>query len=286
MPIPQNAEQIYKYLTGHGYSGKAAAGIAGNMEQESGGNPESVGSGGGGLIGFTPLPSGYVTGHPAKDLATQLSALLAYNRNQSNASLSTLNSEGSPSAAAIYYMNEYERPAKATENEANRVDSAVATYNAAQSGNWGNGGGLGATTDVGGSGNLGSSIVSGILGSMFGGMSMTDLIERGFLILMGLVLILIGVIKISGNPGNPAKEVQGARRETAETASSESNETVDTETAGAKRMREKHEGKQFDEVMSRKSDSAKGPAVREAGDAPKLPVKTVGKELIEHPAPF
>ena len=31
------------------------------MQQESGGNPESVGDGGGGLIGWTPLPGGYVT---------------------------------------------------------------------------------------------------------------------------------------------------------------------------------------------------------------------------------
>ena len=46
----------------------AAAGIAGNIYQESKGNPESVGSGGGGLIGWTPLPSGFVTGNVQADL--------------------------------------------------------------------------------------------------------------------------------------------------------------------------------------------------------------------------
>ena len=68
------------FLLAHGYSDNAAAGIAGNMYQESKGNPESEGMGGGGLIGFTPLPAGYVTGNPAADLQTQLAAVLTYNQ--------------------------------------------------------------------------------------------------------------------------------------------------------------------------------------------------------------
>jgi hypothetical protein len=45
---------IVSFLLTHGYSDNAAAGIAGNMYQESKGNPESEGDGGGGLIGWTP----------------------------------------------------------------------------------------------------------------------------------------------------------------------------------------------------------------------------------------
>jgi len=73
--LPENYGAIVSYLMAHGYTGLAAAGIAGNIYQESKGNPESVGSGGGGLIGFTPLPGGYVTGNVGADLLTQLAAV-------------------------------------------------------------------------------------------------------------------------------------------------------------------------------------------------------------------
>ena len=78
--LPDNVTAIVSFLLAHGYSDNAAAGIAGNMYQESKGNPESEGMGGGGLIGFTPLPAGYVTGNPAVDLQTQLEAVLTYNQ--------------------------------------------------------------------------------------------------------------------------------------------------------------------------------------------------------------
>ena len=83
------------FLLANGYSDNAAAGIAGNMYQESEGNPESEGMGGGGLIGFTPLPGGYVTGDPAADLQTQLSAVLAYNQ-QWASYLPALNAAATP----------------------------------------------------------------------------------------------------------------------------------------------------------------------------------------------
>ena len=51
--LPDNVTAIVSFLLAHGYSDNAAAGIAGNMYQESKGNPESEGMGGGGLIGFT-----------------------------------------------------------------------------------------------------------------------------------------------------------------------------------------------------------------------------------------
>jgi len=43
--VPANYAEIVSFLTAHGYTGIAAAGIAGNIYQESMGNPESVGSG-------------------------------------------------------------------------------------------------------------------------------------------------------------------------------------------------------------------------------------------------
>jgi Phage tail lysozyme len=107
--LPDNFGAIVGFLTTHGYTKMAAAGIAGNMYQESKGDPESAGSGGGGLIGFTPLPAGYVTGNVAADLHTQLEAVLAYNQ-QWAAYIPALNAAATPTQAADVYMNDFERP--------------------------------------------------------------------------------------------------------------------------------------------------------------------------------
>jgi LysM repeat protein len=106
--LPANYAAIVGFLTSHGYTGNAAAGIAGNIWQESGGNPESVGDGGGGLIGWTPLPGGYVTGNPAADLQTQLAAILAFNQIWSQY-IPALNAASSPAAAAAIYVTDFER---------------------------------------------------------------------------------------------------------------------------------------------------------------------------------
>ena len=106
--LPANYAAIVTFLLAHGYTGNAAAGIAGNIYQESGGNPESIGSGGGGLIGWTPLPAGYVTGNPAADLQTQLSAILSFNQIWAGY-LPALNTAASPAAAADIYVTDFER---------------------------------------------------------------------------------------------------------------------------------------------------------------------------------
>jgi LysM repeat protein len=105
---PLNYGAIVTFLTAHGYSGNAAAGIAGNIYAESGGNPESEGDGGGGLIGWTPLPGGYVTGNPAADLPTQLNAILQFNQIWAQY-IPTLNAASSPAQAADIYVTDFER---------------------------------------------------------------------------------------------------------------------------------------------------------------------------------
>ena len=107
-PLPANYAAIMSFLTAHGYTGNAAAGIAGNIYQESGGNPESEGDGGGGLIGWTTLPAGYVTGNPPADLQTQLEAILAFNHIWSQY-IPALNAASSPAAAADIYVTDFER---------------------------------------------------------------------------------------------------------------------------------------------------------------------------------
>jgi hypothetical protein len=125
--LPQNVTAIVNFLLANGYSDNAAAGIAGNTYQESGGNPEAVGDGGGGLIGFTPLPSGYVTGDATADLQTQLNAVLTYNQIWASY-IPALNAATSPSDAADIYVTDFERagiPATAT-REASAEDVASA----------------------------------------------------------------------------------------------------------------------------------------------------------------
>jgi hypothetical protein len=123
--VPQNVGKIVRFLVGHGYTPMAAAGIAGNVYQESQGDPESVGTGGGGLIGWTPLPAGFVTGNVAADLQTQLEALLTYNQ-QWAAYIPVLNEATNSVQAADIYMDDFERPGDPAAANREAAASAVA----------------------------------------------------------------------------------------------------------------------------------------------------------------
>ena len=105
--VPQNVQTIVAFLVAHGYSANGAAGVAGNIYQESGGDPESGGGGAGGLIGWTPLPAGYVTGSTSRDLQTQLNGILIFN-DQFASDLPALNGASSPAAAADVYVTDFE----------------------------------------------------------------------------------------------------------------------------------------------------------------------------------
>ena len=106
--LPANVTAIVTFLLANGYTHNAAAGIAGNIYQESKGDPESIGSGGGGLIGWTPLRAGLVTGSPSADLQTQLAAILTYNAGWSGY-LPALNAAATPADAAYIYVTDFER---------------------------------------------------------------------------------------------------------------------------------------------------------------------------------
>lgn len=125
MPLPENAKAIYTFLTKHGYSDNAAAGIVGNIEQESGGNPEEQG---GGLI--------QILGAAGGSLAEQLQAILTYNNQQGTSAISQLNAQPTPQAAALFYSNNFERPLPSAANNSNRESSAEEVAAAAKSGKW------------------------------------------------------------------------------------------------------------------------------------------------------
>jgi hypothetical protein len=108
---------VGQYLVENGYSDAAAAGVASCVDGESGGNPESVGSGGGGLIGWTPISSAepnsnIITGNPAQDMMAQLSDLLYYNSTEIGQSLvQQLDGISDPVEAADFYSQNFEKPA-------------------------------------------------------------------------------------------------------------------------------------------------------------------------------
>lgn len=112
-----NLLAIGQYLVDNGYSKAAAAGVASCVDGESLGNPESVGSGGGGLIGWTPLGSAapnanIVTGNASADMLAQLADILYYNSNEIGASqVAELNSQTDPVAAADFFSQHFEKPA-------------------------------------------------------------------------------------------------------------------------------------------------------------------------------
>jgi hypothetical protein len=144
--IPENAKAIYTFLTGAGFSDNAAAGILGNIEQESGGNPHSPS---GGLI--------QILGQSGGDLKEQLQATMAYIR--ANGSVKDINAHAtSPSAAALYFSTKYERPNAALANNANRTASAELVAKAAKSGNWPKG----SASDASGGDNAALGLAGGI----------------------------------------------------------------------------------------------------------------------------
>jgi LysM repeat protein len=112
-----NLLAVAQYMVENGYSDAAAAGIASCIEGESGGNPESVGSGGGGLIGWTPIGSAapnanIITGNVEQDMMAQLADILFYNSNEIGQSLvDQLNGISDPVEAADFYSQNFEKPA-------------------------------------------------------------------------------------------------------------------------------------------------------------------------------
>ena len=125
--LPENYGTIVTFLVANGYTPVAAAGITGNIYQESGGDPEAVGTGGGGLIGWTPLPAGFVTGNAQADLQTQLQAILTFNQQWAQY-IPLLNDTSSPAQAAYVYMTDFERPGVLAAS--NREDAAAAVAQA------------------------------------------------------------------------------------------------------------------------------------------------------------
>lgn len=124
----QNYKNIAYYLSTHGYTKAAAAGIVGCVAGESHGDPEQIGDQGtsfGIIQEHGSQYAGLVTGNSTQDLDTQLSALLAYNNAQGSGRIAMLNSITDPVQCAYFYSEQFERPAVKDSDVVTSVASSV-----------------------------------------------------------------------------------------------------------------------------------------------------------------
>lgn len=109
----QNGTTIYKYLRSNGYTPMQAAGAIASIWGESSWNPEAAGTGGRGLIGWTPastLPDSAFTGNAAKDMSTQLPLILEFvNKNGDQGAVAMMAGAPTVSAAALIWGKRVER---------------------------------------------------------------------------------------------------------------------------------------------------------------------------------
>lgn len=106
----QNGTTIYKYLRQNGYSPMQAAGAIASIWGESSWNPESAGTGGNGLIGWTPPKAGIITGNAANDMSKQLPLILEFvSSNGDQGAVNMMAGATTVSAAAEIWGKKVER---------------------------------------------------------------------------------------------------------------------------------------------------------------------------------
>lgn len=227
--------QIWADLKSLGLNDSAAAGVMGNMSQESSMNPAEAG---GGLMqwingrwdalvsyarsrGVDPHSETAQVGYFGKELAA----------GDEGISLSSLNAAGSPQAAALLVSTKFERPDPKQANNAHREAEAARFYNEfsgkkVDGGTLGgltqtsasSGGGSAPATDRGANGFPSGSDMIGIIDSslslsdfnvMHPGQSLAQdagaLALRTVLVIIGLILLIFGLVAVVERvaPGTP-----------------------------------------------------------------------------------
>jgi hypothetical protein len=199
-----NLVDIADYLVKNGFTDQAAAGVAATIAGESTGNPESVGSGGNGLIGWTPPKGGIITGNANADMATQLPDVLQYaDQNGAEAlsrggvSLQTLANMTNVQQAATDW-SAFEGPLVKNSDVTNLGPQILTAMGDPSSGSQG-----GSTTAA----------PTGFLSDLMSLLGLTnsgDMLERAGLIILGGLLLLIGVWQLTGMNRGKAAAVAGA----------------------------------------------------------------------------
>lgn len=137
----ENGAAIYSYLLANLFQGNnlAAAGAIASMWGESsppGWNPESQGTGGNGIMGWTPPVDGIVTGNVKADLAKQIPLIIEFvNKNGDSGVIKDMLSATSVAQAANFWMTGVER-AGISDVHAQGIAAATAIMNAHASGTY------------------------------------------------------------------------------------------------------------------------------------------------------
>jgi hypothetical protein len=220
---------IAQYLESNGFSQAAAAGIAGTIAGESSGNPESQGSGGAGLIAWTPPSSAspdsnILTGNAQQDFDTQLTDLLAYaNSNSAEAvarggvDLSTLKAASSPVQAASWW-SAFEGPlVPGSDIRTGVVNSIYSDLNgySPNAGYTNTNAQLDSSLTAGtGSGDcVGITLpVIGCVGLSTGGLfsDVEQILERAGLFILGGIFVIMGLYILVKDTGNGSSGSSGA----------------------------------------------------------------------------
>jgi tape measure domain-containing protein len=116
-----NLLTIARYMAANGWSAAGAAGVAGNIYRESLGDPLSFGSGGRGLIGWTPpstLPnSAFIPGQASLSLSRQLPLVNQFFHANMGRYIALANAQSDAGRAALVIMNMGERPAGSSQSD-------------------------------------------------------------------------------------------------------------------------------------------------------------------------
>jgi hypothetical protein len=138
-----NVEVAYDYFTSRGFTAPQAAGIVGNLIQESNVNPESIQAGGPGRgiaqwsVGGRWQPS-LMTGNAPVDLDNQLQYITTELDSNPGYGLAALQQDTTPQQAALTFSNRYEMPSAIYANNSGREQNAAQILADAQQNQWGN----------------------------------------------------------------------------------------------------------------------------------------------------
>lgn len=206
----------YDYFVARGFTPAQASGIVGNLQQESGGNPESVQQGGPGRgiaqwsLGGRWQPR-LMTGNPTVDLQNQLDFLMQELNTVPGYGLSALKASSTPTQAAAVFGTDFERYGIAGA----RVQDAQNIYNEVTSGKPipGPGGAnailtshLGPTApggswdplnwpgDIAGAAVSGTAALGGdVISAGVKSLVQSGLVLRGTLMVVGIIIAIIGL---------------------------------------------------------------------------------------------
>src|SRR5882724_4387760 len=202
MTLSDNIASAYNFFLGHGFTPAQSAGIVGNLQQESGVNPESVQSGGPGR-GIAQWSAGgrfkpsLITGDPKQDLNNQLNYILQELNTNPSYGLAALKQQTTPGGAAQVFGTQYERYGIAGA----RVQDAQNIYAAAGNGPIVNNPSSGITATPASSQSVGS---IKLFGTPIGNVTADPtILVRGALLVAGFIVIVVALHGLESNSETP-----------------------------------------------------------------------------------